>query len=349
MSKGKNLIYFYTRRRSFISNDIKHLEELFDITEYSFKDESNLQLLTSFIRQFFWCLFYLPRYDRVITFFAGYHSLLPSLFSKIYRKKSFIFLGGADCYAFPSFKYGHYQKWLIAKFNCASVRLASTLVPVHESLIYSKTDYYLEAENEQGIKHFCKNLRTPIETLYLEYDPSFFNDQGITKEPDTFLTVAYGIQGTSFYRKGIDLIIDIAERFPDCTFDIVGANEDELSIELPANLNLIPAVPYEKLPMIYAKHEFYLQLSIAEGFPSAICEAMLCNCIPIGSNVAAIPQIIGQTGYILENKDADKLYNLIYQAREKKVPLKENPRERIMRLFGPNTRKTKLNSLILSK
>ncbi len=349
MSKGKNLIYFYTRRRSFISNDIKHLEHNFDIHEYSFKDTSNIRLVISFLQQFFWCLFLLPKYDRVLVFFAGYHSFLPSLFSKIYSKKCFIFLGGADCYAFPSFNYGHHQKWLVSKFNCASVRLAYKLVPVHESLMLSETSYYLAAESQQGIQHFCKGLSTPYETLYLEYDPEMFQQGNTDKIQDSFLSVAFGIAGTSFYRKGIDLIVEIAKRLPNCTFNIIGVNHNDLHFQYPSNLSFIPPIQYESLPEIYSKHEFYLQLSIAEGFPSAICEAMLCNCTPIGSNVAAIPQIIGDSGYILQKKNVEHLLHLIDQARQNREQSQEDPRSRIIELFGPNTRKSRLNSLIMKK
>ena len=50
---------------------------------------------------------------------------------------------------------------------------------------------------------------------------------------------------------------------------------------------------------------------MSEGFPNALCEAMLCGCIPIGSNVASIPHIIGDKGYILKQKNEILLQNLI--------------------------------------
>jgi glycosyltransferase involved in cell wall biosynthesis len=59
------------------------------------------------------------------------------------------------------------------------------------------------------------------------------------------------------------------------------------------------------------QHEYYFQLSIMEGFPNALAEAMLCGCIPIGSNVSGIPFIIGDTGYILNKRDINELNLLV--------------------------------------
>jgi glycosyltransferase involved in cell wall biosynthesis len=53
-----------------------------------------------------------------------------------------------------------------------------------------------------------------------------------------------------------------------------------------------------------------LQLSTSEGFPNSLGEAMSCGCIPIGSEVGAIPEIIGNPKLILSEKDIEKLETL---------------------------------------
>jgi glycosyltransferase involved in cell wall biosynthesis len=41
--------------------------------------------------------------------------------------------------------------------------------------------------------------------------------------------------------------------------------------------------------------------------PNTLCEAMLCECIPIGSNVNGIPDAIGDTGIIVKKRDVMEL------------------------------------------
>ena len=83
---------------------------------------------------------------------------------------------------------------------------------------------------------------------------------------------------------------------------------------LPPELVASQTVAYEDLPKLYAANTFYLQLSMWEGFPSAPCEAMLSGCVPVVSSVAALPEIVGDTGLVLEHKDADELERIIRKA-----------------------------------
>src|SRR4030095_949960 len=98
----------------------------------------------------------------------------------------------------------------------------------------------------------------------------------------------------------------------------------------------------------YSSHQFYLQLSIAEGFPSAICEAMLCECIPIGSNVAAIPMIISNNGFIVEKRDDTLILEIVEQAIHygDKVEMGRSARNHIIASFGPGKRESELIKLL---
>ncbi|MEK6616903.1 MAG: glycosyltransferase [Bacteroidota bacterium] len=57
-----------------------------------------------------------------------------------------------------------------------------------------------------------------------------------------------------------------------------------------------------------------MQISMSEGFPNALCEAMLCECIPIVSNVGAMPEIVSYCEFILMNRNVIALRDIISKA-----------------------------------
>jgi glycosyltransferase involved in cell wall biosynthesis len=77
---------------------------------------------------------------------------------------------------------------------------------------------------------------------------------------------------------------------------------------------------------------------------------MLCGCIPIGSNVAAIPKIIGEAGFILNKKDINELKELVDIAvGANKSTLSKQARKQIIADFPKNEREkliTLINSIL---
>ncbi|MEO6133110.1 MAG: glycosyltransferase family 4 protein [Saprospiraceae bacterium] len=331
-------------RRSFVNKDLAILMSHYDVTTYCFKTDSKILTPVSFLLQALYLLVCGWKFDYYISFFAGYHSLLPAIFSKWTGKKCFIFLGGTECFNYPTFKYGNFTKKWYGKSTCASVRRATLLIPVSENLIRSQSEYYEGDSKTQGIYHWCAFLNVPYRVISLEFDPNKFYRQDIYRVENSFITVAFGIEGPAYIRKGIDKVILIAMHLPEYSFTIIGCHKDDFPVPIPANVTLIPPVPYEDLPFHYSRHQFYLQLSIAEGFPSAICEAMLCECIPVGSGVAALPVIISTHGFIIGKRDDELILKTIRTALHypEKKKLGQMAREHIISAFGPASREKEI-------
>jgi glycosyltransferase involved in cell wall biosynthesis len=129
--------------------------------------------------------------------------------------------------------------------------------------------------------------------------------------------------------KGYDLIAQLAASNPEWSFTLVGdANYQATS----PNILVLGKERPEALVQLYNTHEFYLQLSSSEGFPNALGEAMACGCVPIGSAVGAIPEILGDTGLLLKRKELGTLQQLIQDWMDGKTKL-TSPRARIESYF----------------
>lgn len=344
----KKIIYSYPTYVSFVRNDIALLSKHYDVKIFSFQPKKKIVTPFYFIKQFFFLLFNIKGSSILICQFAGYHSFLPNLFALITKKASLNVLGGTECVSFPSIKYGNLNRLLLGVFTKWSLKMAKHFSPVHESLVLSNYTYTDNDYPKQGYMYFCPSIKAPHTTLCYGYNPNQFY-KSKEKVKNSFITVAQ-LNAPNFYRKGIDLIFEMAKQFPYCSFTVVGNTPQMKYSFLPPNVNLISFVPYEELKDYYSTHEFYFQLSICEGFPSAICEAMLCECVPIGSNVAAIPEIIGDTGFVLKKRDVGELAKLITQAlNSEKITLGQKARHRIIDKYPPQERDkfiTLINKLI---
>ncbi|MEI7801546.1 MAG: glycosyltransferase family 4 protein [Bacteroidota bacterium] len=339
----KKIFYSFPIYASFVKNDEALLMQHFVVKSFHFHQQKN-KIIFSFIKQFFTLLMKCWSTDMYLSFFAGYSSWLPGIFAKLSGKPHLIILGGTDCCAFPSFGYGNFQKKIMSRFTSASLKMAAHLIPVDQSLVESENSFVKEIYPKQGYKIFCPDAKAPVTVINIGYDPEkFYCSQ--KKNKNSFLTMAQ-MNWANYYRKGIDLMFEMANRFPDCSFTLVGHNPAMQFESVPENLELIPFVPYEQIKDLYSAHEFYLQLSIMEGFPSAPCEAMLCECIPIVSNVAALPDIVGDAGFTLDKKDFDLLEQLIKTALQSdREKLRIKARERIISKYPKNLRE-KLVELI---
>ncbi|MDG1915469.1 MAG: glycosyltransferase family 4 protein [Crocinitomix sp.] len=323
--KRDKILMVFVLYATFAKRDVKILEEKYEVVSYRFNTSSKYLLPIAFIKQFFYLLFNMRKYTAIITQSSGYLSYLPSVFSRIFKKRLVIIAIGTDCARLPEINYGSHDKTLIAWFTRYTFNHSDLILPVHKSLTESTYTYMDVKYPAQGIRAFCPKIKTPIIEMVNGYDTVKWKLKQLDRKPNTFLTVTFAVDRVGYYRKGIDTIITAAKAFPYYEFTVVG--KVNLMEECPANITLISNVPQEELLEIYNSHTYYMQLSMFEGFPNALCEAMLCGCIPIGSDVAAIPDIIDDCGYILTKKTPEHIVDLFGNLNREINP--ENVRNRI--------------------
>jgi glycosyltransferase involved in cell wall biosynthesis len=316
---GKNtkpavLAFFDRGNASYIASDLRLLEGACIIRRNSFLARRPIQLPAAYMRQFWQCLRDVSSCDTVFVHFAGWNSLLPLAVARIFNKPSVLFLHGTDSVDLPSIGYGNFRKQPLATVTCCSLRLARKIVAVDGSLLSSENTYAGEASNAQGVMNHCPGLRTPAGVLAHGFDPHLWPSGELTRDVDV-LTVAVDL-GQEWRRrlKGVDLLIDVARCSPDLKFVVIGLPPGAVP-DLPQNMVVHAEVPPTELVNWYQRSICYAQVSMSEGFGCALAEAMLCGCIPIVSNVGAMPRIIGDTGHVIRLRSRNELVEAIRRAK----------------------------------
>jgi len=285
----------------------------YDVKIFDLQSRQKILIPFRFLLQFLFLVKNISSAEIMVSRFVGYQTILPILFSKLTGKPVVCIMGGLECIKFPSVKTGSYVRPFFGTITKWCLKNATHLCPVHDTLVLTDYTYQDDDYPKQGYKYFVPDCNTPYTVIKNGYDAEKWK-AGKEKIPNTFITVAHGIEMDHLYRlKGIDLIMAVAESFPHCTFTIVGGNKEMLQTSI-SNARFTGEIANEKLHELLGTHEYYLQLSITEGFPNALCEAMLCECIPIGSSVGAIPEIISNGNLILKRKDIAQLKEIISSA-----------------------------------
>lgn len=346
--KRKTILFFSPNISTFIQRDIELLSSDYQVKIFNLNQGSPLKLIPQLFKQLLFLIKNFRSADISICFFAGYNSVLPVIFKRCFKLPTLIIVGGTDAARFPKINYGSYVKRLNGMATAFSLRHCNHIIPVHESLVYQKYTYDDAGAPEQGYTVFAKKTKNvPFTPIYFGFDSQFFKANENNRKPLTFITVG-NLQHKSLYiRKGYDLIIELARKRPELSFTLVGW-DGKTHIDVPKNVQLLPYMNQTEVKTAFTEHEFYFQLSVMEGMPNALCEAMLCGCIPIGSNVSGIPFVIGDTGYILEQRNIDKLDNLIKNilSNDNRKALSKAARERIKENFTYYRRQKELSEII---
>ena len=252
---SRKVLYVHSVNTSFVKKDLALLESNFRVKKSFFNPNNKLLVPFQFIMQFFFLFFNIWRSNIVISQFAGYQSFLPALFAKIFNKPCLIVLGGTDCVSFPSINYGNFNRPVLKTFTAWSLRLSTHFAPVHKSLVESNYTYTKDDYPKQGYKIFCPKIKGGYTELFYGYDATQFrNDEA--KISNSFITVGF-LNNPNYFRKGIDLIVEMAKSYPDNKFTVVGGTIDDIPlINVPSNVKLVDSVSYDELKALYAKHEF---------------------------------------------------------------------------------------------
>lgn len=338
------IIYTFPVRTAFIDRDLEMIAPEMKIKGLEFT-QSPKKLPFYFFIQFFQLLWYLPVTSQYLCFFGGYHAVLPVWFGKMFKKKCTIQAGGTDCINMPEIGYGNFRKKWLRKATVYSFKNCSLILPVAEALV--KQDYHYDPgiSPKQGLLNLIPDLDTPIQVVPNGFDTDFWKNLQQARKAKSLISVATGTSKNSrAIVKGYDLIEQLASLHPDLNITLVG---DPHYVSPCSNITVLGKQNSEGLLKLYNSHQIYLQLSTSEGFPNALGEAMACGCIPVGSAVGAIPEIIPFENLILKAKNFQHLESIILNLLNSDLTSLQKPsRERIVDRFSLTKRKSLLLALL---
>ena len=356
MEKPTHIIYIKPANSSFICGDQEIFEKQYVVEPFLMNQNKNKAIFgIKLIQLFFVLLLNLFRRNVIfVAWFADYHSAIMALVGKLIRKKTIIFIGGQEAVSYPELKKGVYRK----KFRGACVKFAlrntDLIIANHKSLIYHENHYY-NADNPHidGIQHYVPGLKTKTEIVYNGIDNSKFKrDLSIQKQKNLILTVGTMSHLGDFKNKGFDLFIEVAARNKNLDFVLIGLNpnyldwtEENYKVSDIKNLQIIPSFcPQNILNQKYNEAHVFVQASITEGMPNTLSEAMLLECIPVGSNINGIPDAIGETGIIVKHRNVEELEKCILEALT--LSTGKAARKRVLEQFSIQLREEKLLKIL---
>ncbi len=150
--------------------------------------------------------------------------------------------------------------------------------------------------------------------------------------------------------KGIYDFVLAAEQMPDIRFVHIGSQlinvAAKLGRPLPPNLEFIGQVPFEQLGQYLSTAKVYLQLSRHESFGCSVAEAMLFRCIPVISNAAALPEVVGDCGIIVKSRETSDVVDAVRRALAMPDTEGDRARQRVRAHFSYERRRDALLQVI---
>jgi glycosyltransferase involved in cell wall biosynthesis len=133
---------------------------------------------------------------------------------------------------------------------------------------------------------------------------------------------------------------------PNVSFIMIGMTKEIIGkFDPPANVELLPSMDRKLLLPYYQRAKVYCQSSRHEGMSNVLCEAMLCGCIPVATDVGATKSVLGKIGMCVPPNTED-----ITAALERALQLPEitcsTAREQILARFDKGAREKKLLKII---
>jgi glycosyltransferase involved in cell wall biosynthesis len=323
----KTILFVAPSNSSFVRQDAEMLTEHFDVQRFEFGSRKGFQMLVYQLKLCVWLLRRLPAAAAVYIWFGDYHSFLPTLLARLFRRPSLLVIGGYDAARLPAYNYGGHNSKLRSYMIRKSCDWATKLLPVSD---------FVNSELSQRIGDGTLPKR---EVIHNGVDIAVFqtaNAHDSARSGAICVSIADTVSRAQI--KGLDRYADVARQFPDEAFVLVGVTGAALAylhdLQVP-NLQLMGLKPRAELQALYSRARLVCQFSRFESFGMALAEGMLCGCIPVTLPGVGTGEILSQdSGYVARTTETQDLVIATQQAFAQGPAMAIQARQRILSNFS---------------
>jgi len=212
--------------------------------------------------------------------------------------------GGYDAANVPEIGYGMATRRFMGAFPRYCFTNADLVLPVSDST----------AREVRAMAEPRAMVRVYNGVRCVDFTPVGEKDRALA------LTVGF-VNGSNAVKKGIRPFVEAAGHLPDMRFVVVGEHVDEAAAELrriaSPNVDLAGRLPHQELVDAYRRAAVYVQASVHESFGISVAEAMLCECVPVVTGNAALPEVVGPCGVTIDQSDPESIADGVRAALEK--------------------------------
>lgn len=331
MSRKTRILFVHPTKTPFIEADRLLLSREYDlrVVDFNVKKWDVLGVVRIAYKLFFGVIWA----DVTFSWFAEKHASKAVRLSRLFGRRSIVAVGGYEVAKVPEIEYGSLLNPKTEKVVRRIIEKADRILPVDGSLKrFAMENLGVDGRN--------------IQVVPTGYDPVRFAPKG--PKYDMVLT-AGNLARSVIRRKGLDTFVEAARLLPDVEFVLAGRAMDDAGKALkdaaPPNVRFTGYLSHDELIGCYQAAKVYCQLSRFEGLPNALCESMLCGCVPVGTEHCGIPTAIGDTGFYVPFGDAKATAEAIRKALSS--DLSERSRERIVSNFPLEKRAEIIRQIIV--
>ena len=320
------ILFVHQGLSSFVKKDLEILQSVHIVRQVRFCGINDIAKLLIGVK---WC-------DLTFSWFGKLHAFWAVLFSKLLKKKSIVVAGGDDVACVPEIGYGMFSYWRKKWCPLFVFRYADLVLPVSR---FNEKETLLNARADPE--------RTKM--VYHGFSDNFFKKEPSVKKEDIVITIG-SVSKEAEIIKGLRLFIDSAKFLPDTRFLLVGPDKDGTLQELKnissKNVELLGGIYGEGLVNLCNKSKVYVQVSLRESFGCSLAEAMLCECIPVVSRNAAIPEVVGDTGVYVDELMPESVAEKIKYALTLLEDYGKNARSQIIKKFPLSKRRKQILEVV---